>query len=112
MNWLQVKSFQFRKEEPLKLMYRYDYKDDFKSIKVHRRRGEALNLEKITLKLAYAKKLPITQAKQSDLRKLCKEFMIPTICHQWYSDLQTSSIAVDYGPEPALDVTCLEAMTD
>lgn len=112
MNWLQVKSFQFRTKEPLKLMNRYDYKDDFKRIKVHRGRGEAPYLERITLTPAYARKLPITQATKSDLRKFCKELVIPTIYHQWYSDLPTSSMMVDYVPEPAFDETCLAAMAD
>lgn len=49
---------------------------------------------------------------KNDLLKHCKELVIPTIYHQWYNDLPTTSVAVDYVPEPAFDETFLEAMTD
>lgn len=105
VQWLKVKCFRFEKKRPNIVLYRYDFKSNYKeldvtknetvtSTKILRKRKRA-NVETIkdfdyksyNLKNAYDKKLPITKAKKKDLLKMCNEKIIPPELHHWYQTL-------------------------
>ncbi|GFS11371.1 metalloendopeptidase, partial [Elysia marginata] len=99
MNWLLVKSLQYRRDDPHALFYRYDYEDQFKRVSL-RGRGKPVSFEDIP-KQAYKKMLPISKSKKADLLKLCKSLVIPKEVHAWYESLPTSDTAKHLTPEPA-----------
>ena len=100
MNWLLVKSLQYRRDDPHALHYRYNYEEQFKRVNL-RGRGKPVSFEDVTPKQAYKKTLPISKAKKVDLLKLCKSIVIPKEVHAWYENLPTSETAKDLTPEPA-----------
>ena len=100
MNWLLVKSLQYRRDDPHALHYRYNYEEQFKRVNL-RGRGKPVSFEDVTPKQAYKKMLPISKAKKVDLLKLCKSIVIPKEVHAWYENLPTSETAKDLTPEPA-----------
>ncbi|GFS25062.1 metalloendopeptidase [Elysia marginata] len=99
MNWLLVKSLQYRRDDPHALFYRYDYEDHLKRVSL-RGRGKPVSFEDIP-KQAYKKMLPISKSKKADLLKLCKPLVIPKEVHAWYESLSTSDTAKHLTPEPA-----------
>jgi len=56
-----------------------------------------------TLKQAYIRPLPVSEAKKKDLMKLCQKGVICEKFHAFYEQLCTASNIVDTLPEP--DVT-------
>ncbi|XP_057665824.1 uncharacterized protein LOC130899701 [Diorhabda carinulata] len=48
----------------------------------------------------YSSRIPISNAKKKDLKKLCVELVIPKVNHDYYDNLPTSKLARDNLPEP------------
>ena len=100
INWLLVKSFQYKKDHPGVLFYRYNYGDEYKAIRIS---GRGRYSSAAVVQQAYDNKIPISQAKYNDLRRLCNQMVIPTEVHDWYNTLPTSAQAVDTLPAPSID---------
>ncbi|GFO07796.1 hypothetical protein PoB_003430100 [Plakobranchus ocellatus] len=69
VNWLHVKSFQYRYDTPNLLLYRYGFEEQFKQIKL-RGQGKHPSVEELPLNPIYNKTLPITQQKSQMGKKL------------------------------------------
>ncbi|KAJ2950557.1 hypothetical protein O0L34_g8802 [Tuta absoluta] len=116
VKWMKIKQFRYLKEEPHKVFFRYDLKDDKffhiivkdtsegKQTRRSTRASTRVNApEPPLLKQLYDRQLPITEAKKKDLLKLCKTGTIPEELHGWYSSLRTEEDEVDRIPEPATE---------
>ncbi|CAI6355322.1 unnamed protein product [Macrosiphum euphorbiae] len=96
LNWLKVKSFEFRKDSPFIVGYKYDYFDEYKYIDVRstkgsRRSGGNISMDDIVLKQLYTKALPISVEKKKDLINLCNKNVIPSIYHNFFFNLPSLS---------------------
>lgn len=108
IEWLKLKWFQFRKEEPDKIYIKYAFSDEsFNELRVRpipTRRGKqsATNVsdQVFDIPKLYSKPLPISTAKKQDLIVLCKKSLIPTCYHAFYENLHTEETQLDILPEP------------
>jgi hypothetical protein len=100
VNWLLVKSFQYRKAERGIIFYRYNYGDEFKKISIF---GRGRPLPVPAPPQAYTRKIPVSQAKKNDLLKLCRQLAIPEEVHPWFEALPSSKEVRDQLPGPAAD---------
>ena len=90
--WTKVHSFQYRKEAPNKIFFKYDYDEPYRSLTITRgRRQNAPNIKDYSLKKLYTQKITITDAKYTDLMSLCKKGFIPEVHHRFYQQLPHSS---------------------
>ncbi|KAF6212581.1 hypothetical protein GE061_013106 [Apolygus lucorum] len=96
VNWLEVKNFRFRKDNPGRMEYKYHHSDSYKTISVYSH-GRPQNLP-ITLPALYKRTLPISMQKKKDLLKLCRQGVIPATFRPWYEKLPTSNTAQDFLP--------------
>ena len=79
INWLLVKSFQYKKDHPRVVFYRYNCGDEYKAIRISERGRYA---SATVVQYAYDNKIPNSQAKYHDLRKLCNQMVIPADVHK------------------------------
>ena len=102
INWLCVKSFQYRKDDPGTIYYKYKYSDDYKKIPVY---GRGRPTVPHNLDFAYQEKLQISDLKKNDLIKLCNSLAIPEEFHGWYMALPSSRRVKDQLPAPSVHDT-------
>lgn len=100
VNWLKIKCFKIEKVSPNLVKYRYSHSGNYLTINI-RKRGRPAKTP--TLVNAYSAMLPISVAKNKDLKKLCSTNVIPPEFHGWYMSLPTSETVRDKNPEPTLD---------
>ena len=81
-------------------MYRYNYGDEYKAIGIS---GRGRYSSAAVVQPAYDNRIPISQAKYHDLRKLCNQMVIPVEVHELYNTLPTSARVVDKLPAPSID---------
>lgn len=90
LQWLKVRSFEFRKTEPDRIYFKYDLKADFLYIEIsrsnlRRKVSKITSINDFKLKCAYeGKKLGISLKKYKDLTDLCKKGIIPHRYHDFY----------------------------
>ncbi|KAF6201324.1 hypothetical protein GE061_005772 [Apolygus lucorum] len=107
VSWLKVKVFQYRRDTPASIGYKYNYEeDDFRRIplgtaSVRRSRHSTSKMTE-ALPPLYHKQLPILEAKKRDLITLCRKNVIPKNLQQWFHNLPTSKTTVDRAAEPAM----------
>lgn len=104
VNWLQIKAFHFEKGKGEEIFFKTSFdQGNYQTIKVagERKRGRAAPIK--TIPHLYSHKLPISQAKKSDLLSLCSSGIIPEEHHAFYTSLQASSATVDRLPQPDVD---------
>lgn len=90
MKWNNIHSFQYRKEEPNKIFFKYEISQrEYNSIDIRSgRRGAKLrNMKNYHLRPLYSSLVPISDAKFKDLMDLCKKNVIPRVHHDFYSQL-------------------------
>ena len=91
VKWNDIHSFQYRKEEPTKIFFKYEISQpEYNSIDIQSGRNRGAKLKSIKnyhLKQLYSSLVPISDAKYKDLMTLCKKNVIPHIHHRFYSDL-------------------------
>lgn len=98
--WKRIHSFQYKKECPNIIFFKYDFKDDYRSLNIHRGRRKMKSLEGYRLKPLYRERLPISDAKRTDLIGLCNKGLLPSKYHRFYQILLYDSKEVDNLPEP------------
>ena len=86
--WTSVHSFQYKKDKPDKIYFKYNYDDPYRTLTILCGRRKSTGcIEGYQLKKLYSKKNPISDAKYNDLQMLCRKEFIPEIHHQFYSGL-------------------------
>ena len=95
-----MKSFQHKKDHPGVLFYRYNYCDEYKAIRIS---GRCRYSSPAVVQQAYDYRIPSSQAKYHNDRKLCNQMVIPVQVHEWYNTLPTSARVVDKLPAPSID---------
>lgn len=106
VSWLKIKCLKFEKEFPEILYYRYDHTSDYKKINVS---GRGRRRTIVELKSAYCNLLPISQAKKTDLVKLCDAGLIPEKVIPWFKSLPTINfVHPERLPEPSTDESDIE----
>lgn len=100
VHWNRIHSFQYKKECPNIIFFKYDFKDDYRSLNIHKGRWKMKSLEGYRLKPLYSERLPISDAKRADLIGLCNKGLIPSKYHRFYQSLPYDSKEVDNLPEP------------
>lgn len=92
----------YEKEHPGKIKCRYGRDCFYNTVNILRR-GRKLNISQTNIKRAYAKLIPISTAKKTDLLKLCDKRIIPQKLHLWYESLPADSKMEEKTTEPAID---------
>lgn len=100
VEWMKVKWFNYRKLEPDCIYFKYNFDDEeFNCLKLRSttRRGKnaGTNIPK-----CYNEKIPISEAKKSDLLSLCDTAVIPTEFHWYYKGLPCNKSVRDALAEP------------
>lgn len=103
MNWLKVKCFEYRKDNPYIVGYKYDYFSEYQFINVGKKnvrsKIKSTNKSNLELNCLYSKPLPISQEKKNDLLKLCVKNVIPDAFHNFYKSLPSIPFKKDIAPE-------------
>ena len=90
VNWLKIKMLRFNKERPNAILFKYNFDDEFRTIKVsvsgRRKSVETLKGEE---RPAYEDVQPISDAKKKDLVSLCETGVIPRCYHAYYRQLKS-----------------------
>jgi len=104
MNWLKVKSFEYKKDNPYIVGYKYDYFSEYQYINVGkknvRNRIASTNFSNLELNCLYSKPMPISHEKKKDLLKLCNKSVIPDKFHNFFKNLPSIPLKKDKAPEP------------
>lgn len=90
LQWTKVHSFQFRKSEPNRIYFKYDFNMEYNYIEIARanmRKKQTKSMSDCRLKEAYKGEQSISRLKYDDLIKLCKKNVIPTRYHSFYESL-------------------------
>ncbi|KAK3092227.1 hypothetical protein FSP39_000013 [Pinctada imbricata] len=98
VQWNKVHSFQYRKEDPENIYFKYQYSDEYRVMNIKSRR-RVVSLQNYELKTLYQTKVPISASKYADLMSLCNKGLIPSKCHKFYKDLPHDGRG-DNLPEP------------
>ena len=91
VNWLQIKWIRYSKENLDCIMFKYNFDDEFRVLKVAGtiKRGHTAEPHELTRK--YTARQQISAAKKKDLVNLCKSGVIPSEYHEFYKLLPSSS---------------------
>ena len=102
VNWTKIRWMRFQKDIPDTCFIKYEYDEEFQSIKVTgSKRGCGLDVvPSEPLPTRYVSKLPISAAKKKDLLNLCKSGVIPSEFHIFYKSLPSQQSVRDRLPEP------------
>lgn len=96
--WNKILSFQYRKESPNIIFFKYDYIDAYQMLDVNQDRRRR-SLKNYNLKRLYRTRLSIYNPKYADLVRLCNKGLIPSKHHLFYENLPRER-QVDKLPEP------------
>ncbi|KAK3107527.1 hypothetical protein FSP39_016707 [Pinctada imbricata] len=113
INWLNIKWLRFMKEDPDNILFKYNFEEDFRKMKVtgSGKRGRPIEKTK-ELPRKYTGKQPISQAKKKDLLNLCKTKIISSEYHDFYKNLPSSNNVADNLPEPDVEEDDTDSETD
>lgn len=100
VHWNKIHSFQYRKDSPNIIFFKYDFSEDYRSLNINHGRRRMKSLEDYCLKPLYRQRLPISDAKRADLMGLCDKGLIPSKYHNFYNSLPYDSKEGDILPEP------------
>ena len=91
VNWLQIKWIRYTQENPDCIMFKYNFEDEFRVLKVAgtAKRGRTAEPQELTRK--YTSRQKISAAKKKDLVSLCRSGIIPSEYHDYYKSLPSSS---------------------
>ncbi|KAK3092951.1 hypothetical protein FSP39_009293 [Pinctada imbricata] len=113
INWLNIKWLRFMKEDPDNILFKYNFEEDFRKMKVTGSGKRGRPIEKIKeLPRKYTGKQPISQAKKKDLLNLCKTKIISSEYHDFYKNLPSSNNVADNLPEPDVEEDDTDSETD
>lgn len=90
VKWNKIHAFQYRKDEPSKIFFKYNYGDDWRSFEVNKATRRATKLKSLIgykLKALYTCPIPISNEKYNDLMTLCQKSVIPPVYHSFYKTL-------------------------
>ena len=90
VKWNKIHMFQYRKVEPRKVYFKYNYNDDWRAFeicKTTRKAAKFQPIEGFTLEQLYDRPIPISNEKYADLIKLCQSSIIPPVHHTYYRAL-------------------------
>ena len=77
----KVNSFQYRKSEPNRIYFKYDFRSSFNYIEICRpnlrRKVKLLSIKGFELQTTYTDRILISEKKYNDLMNLCKQNIIP-----------------------------------
>lgn len=95
MNWLQIRWFRYTKEKPDCLLFKCNYEDEFREMKVNmsNKRGRPSDPYQLTQK--YTSRQSISAAKKKELVMLCKNGLIPSEYHDYYKSLPPNNSVID-----------------
>lgn len=99
--WNKIHSFQYRKESPNIIFFKYDYSDAYQMLDVNQDR-RTVSLKNYNLKRLYRTRLSIYNPKYADLVRLCNKGLIPSKHHLFYENLPRDR-QLDKLPEPQSD---------
>jgi len=103
MNWLKVKCFEYKKNNPYIVGYKYDYFSEFIFNNVGKKnfgsKIASTNGNNLELKCLYLKPLPISHEKKKDLLKLCEKNVITDMFHTFYKSLPSIPLKKDQAPD-------------
>ena len=95
ISWLDVHQFQYRKQHPTTVFFKYSLDEGYRSFNItgRRRRQSQCTLVDYQAELLYAgvNQQAISDAKAVDLRKLCRDGHIPSRHHAFYTSLWSNS---------------------
>ncbi|KAK7094532.1 hypothetical protein V1264_006082 [Littorina saxatilis] len=103
VNWLKLKALRFEKNREEEVLYKTSFDQPYQTIKVAggSKRGRAAPVH--TIPYLYSQKLPISEAKKTDLLYLCSSGVIPEEHHSFYTSLIVSPAAMDRLPQPDIN---------
>ncbi|XP_062577208.1 uncharacterized protein LOC134239069 [Saccostrea cucullata] len=112
INWLNIKWLRFMKEDSENILFKYDFEEEFRKMKVtgSGKRGRPEKSKNLPRK--YNGKQPVSQAKKKDLLNLCKSKVISPEYHDYYKNLPCSNNVVDRLPEPDADEDDTDSETE
>ena len=99
IKWNKIHSFQYRKDSPNRIYFKYEFSEMYKSMTIVRGRKKVVGLKDYKLKRLYSARIPICEAKFSDLQSLCKKGLVPSSHHAFYNSLPHEG-AEESLPEP------------
>lgn len=92
----------YEKKNPGIVLFKYNYSEEnFEELDVGKSKIRRQPNMPTSLNNLYNAEIPISQAKKTDLMKLCKKGAIPAEYHAWYASLPSAN-KKDVAPEPGL----------
>ena len=116
ISWLNVHLIQVRQSTPKSLFVNYSFNEaSFLEIDIQAkstRQGTKMGSWPEQLENCYAKKIPISIHKKTDLIQLCTKGIIPEEFHHFFKTLPVDKQVKDKIPEPALDEDSADTDTE
>ncbi|XP_062602831.1 uncharacterized protein LOC134264549 [Saccostrea cucullata] len=103
VHWNKIHVFQYKKENPDTIYFKYEFDDEFRAMPLQGRKRKSkvdcMQLHQYPLKPLYTHRIPISEAKYKDLQTLCQRGLIPR-AHQDFFKALPHEGDTDALPEP------------